>query len=51
MSESDKVDLRDMLQSAQYSKVLMMVTYAPKPGIGGSTNYDYEVVSKINNKK
>ena len=51
MSESNKVDLRDMLQSAQYSKVVMMVTYAPKPGIGGSTNYDFEVVSKINIKK
>ena len=51
MSESDKVDLRDMLQSAQYSKVVMVVTYAPKPGVGGSATYEYEVVSKTNIKK
>ncbi|WP_163581390.1 choice-of-anchor J domain-containing protein [Gracilibacillus saliphilus] len=46
MSESDKVDLRDMLRSSQYAKVLMMVTYAPDPGKGGSAEYDYEVVTK-----
>lgn len=46
MSESDKVDLRDMLRSSQYAKVLMMVTYAPDPGKGGSAAYDYEVVTK-----
>jgi hypothetical protein len=51
MSESDKVDLRDMLQSSQYSKVVMMVTYAPDPGVGGSATYDYEVVMKSNIKK
>jgi len=50
MSESDKVDLRDMLRSAQYSKVLMMVTYAPAPGKGGSANYDFDVVMKANKK-
>ncbi|WP_208592006.1 choice-of-anchor J domain-containing protein [Gracilibacillus suaedae] len=49
MSKSDKVDLRDMLRSSQYSQVLMMVTYAPEPGKGGSAEYDYEVVMK--NKK
>lgn len=46
MSESDKVDLRDMLRSSQYAQVLMMVTYAPDPGKGGSAAYDYEVVTK-----
>jgi hypothetical protein len=51
MSESDKVDLRNMVQSSEYSKVVMMVTYAPKPGVGGSANYDYEVVMKTNKKK
>ncbi|QGH36756.1 peptidase M6 [Gracilibacillus salitolerans] len=51
MSESDKVDLRDMLQSSQYAKVLMMVTYAPEPGKGGSAEYDYEVVMKANKNK
>lgn len=46
MKEKDKIDLKDMLKSAQYSKILMMVTYAPKPGKGGSAEYDYEVVMK-----
>ncbi len=51
MSENDKVDLRDMLQNSQYAKVLMMVTYAPEPGKGGSAEYDYEVVMKTNKNK
>ncbi|WP_342433246.1 choice-of-anchor J domain-containing protein [Neobacillus sp. FSL H8-0543] len=51
MSESDKVDLRDMLRSAQYSKVVMMVTYAPAPGKGGSAEYNYDVIMKAGNKK
>ncbi|WP_312470247.1 choice-of-anchor J domain-containing protein [Neobacillus sp.] len=51
MSESDKVDLRDMLQSSQYSKILMMVTYAPAPGKGGSAEYNYDVIMKANKKK
>lgn len=51
MSESDKVDLGNMLRSSQYSKVLMMVTYAPAPGKGGSATYDYEVMMKANKKK
>jgi immune inhibitor A len=51
MSESDKVDLRDMLQSSQYSKVVMMVTYAPAPGKGGSAEYNYDVIMKSAKKK
>ncbi|MEQ6378205.1 immune inhibitor A [Bacillaceae bacterium S4-13-56] len=51
MSEGDKLELGDMLRSSKYSKVLMMVTYAPEPGQGGSATYDYEVVMKSNNKK
>ncbi|WHY79498.1 immune inhibitor A [Neobacillus sp. WH10] len=51
MSESDKVDLRDMLQSSQYSKVVMMVTYAPAPGKGGRAEYNYDVIMKANKKK
>lgn len=51
MSESDKIDLREMLRSAQYSKVLMMVTYAPEPGKGGSADYDYDVIMKTAKKK
>lgn len=51
MSESDQVDLRNMLRSSQYSKVVMMVTYAPEPGKGGSAEYDYEVVMKTNKSK
>lgn len=46
MSQTDKLDLRGMLKSAQYSKVVMMVTYAPEAGKGGSAGYDYEVVMK-----
>ncbi|WP_155928651.1 hypothetical protein [Bacillus sp. UNC41MFS5] len=51
MSESDVVDLRDMVRSSSYSKVVMMVTYAPAPGKGGSATYDYEVIMKANKKK
>ncbi len=51
MSESDKVDLRNMVQSAEFSKVVMMVTYAPEAGKGGSATYDYEVIMKSNKKK
>nr|MDP5194715.1 hypothetical protein [Neobacillus sp. 179.-C4.2 HS] len=51
MSESDKVDLRDLLQSSQYSNVVMMVTYAPAPGKGGSATYQYDVVMKSAKKK
>jgi immune inhibitor A len=51
MSESEKIDLRDMLRSAQYSKVVMMVTYAPEPGKGGSAEYSYDVIMKANKKK
>ena len=51
MSEGDKIDLRDMLRSAQYSKVVMMVTYAPEPGKGGNADYDYEVLMKAKKNK
>jgi hypothetical protein len=44
MSESDRVDLRDMLRSAQFEKVVMMVTYAAPEGKNGSVNYSYDVV-------
>ncbi|SFL72558.1 Immune inhibitor A peptidase M6 [Gracilibacillus orientalis] len=51
MRKSDRVELGDMLQSSQYSKVLMMVTYAPEAGKGGSAEYDYEVVMKDKKNK
>jgi len=40
-----------MLQSSQYSKVVMMVTYAPAPGKGGRAEYNYDVIMKANKKK
>ncbi|WJH35957.1 immune inhibitor A [Paenibacillus sp. CC-CFT747] len=51
MSEKDILDLRDMLHSSQYSRIVMMTTYAAPEGKNGSVSYDYSVVMKSDKKK
>jgi hypothetical protein len=51
MSEKDQIDLRDMLHSSQYERIVMMTTYAEPEGKNGSVSYDYNVVMKSNKVK
>lgn len=51
MSESDRLDLKNMLQSAEFEKVIMMTTYAAPEGKNGSVGYTYDVTMKSNKSK
>lgn len=51
MSEKDRIDLRDMLHSSQYEKIVMMVTYAAPEGKNGSISYEYNVEMKSSKTK
>ncbi|WP_052475814.1 choice-of-anchor J domain-containing protein [Cohnella kolymensis] len=51
MSEQDRIDLRDMVHSSEYSKIVMMTTFAAPAGTNGSVNYEYDVVMKDSTKK
>ncbi|MBD0378834.1 choice-of-anchor J domain-containing protein [Paenibacillus sedimenti] len=51
MSEQDRIDLREMLHSSQYDRILMMTTYAAPEGKNGSVSYDYKVEMKSNKTK
>lgn len=51
MSEQDRIDLRDMVHSSSYEKIVMMTTYAAPEGTNGSVNYEYDVVMKDSGKK
>lgn len=51
MSESDRLDLKNMFQSAEFEKVIMMTTYAAPEGKNGSVGYTYEVTMKSNKSK
>ncbi|HEU4964576.1 MAG TPA: choice-of-anchor J domain-containing protein [Bacilli bacterium] len=44
-------DLRNMLHSNEFSKVVMLTTYAAPQGTNGTVDYDYEVLNKSNKKK
>ncbi|MCC3371503.1 choice-of-anchor J domain-containing protein [Cohnella sp. REN36] len=46
MSESDRIDLADMIHSAQFDKVVMMTTFAAPAGTNNAVQYDYDVVMK-----
>lgn len=49
MTDGDRIDLADMIHSAEFEKVVMMTTFAAPPGTNNSAPYEYEVVMK--NKK
>jgi immune inhibitor A len=51
MSEQDRIDLRDMVHSSEYSKIVMMTTFVAPEGTNGSVNYEYDVVMKDSSKK
>jgi hypothetical protein len=51
MSEQDKADLRDMLHSSKYERIVMMTTYAAPLGKNGSVPYEYSVQLKSNKSK
>lgn len=51
MSERDQVDLREMLKSSSYERIVMMTTYAAPEGKNGSVTYDYKVEMKSNKTK
>lgn len=51
MSQSDRVELADMLHSSKYDRVVMMTTYAAPEGTNNSVTYDYDVVMKDTGKK
>ncbi|WP_180960222.1 immune inhibitor A domain-containing protein [Neobacillus cucumis] len=51
MSEADRLDLKNMLRSAEFEKVVMMTTYAAPEGKNGSVDYNYDVVMKNTSKK
>ncbi|CAM3634761.1 choice-of-anchor J domain-containing protein [Cohnella lubricantis] len=51
MSESDRVELADMLRSSKYDRIVMMTTYAAPEGTSNSVTYDYDVVMKDTGKK
>jgi immune inhibitor A len=51
MSDQDQIDLRDMLHSSQYERIVMMTTYAAPEGKNGSVTYDYNVEMKSNKVK
>jgi immune inhibitor A len=46
MSEHDRIDLRDMLRSSSYDRIVMMTTYAAPAGTNASATYEYTVVKK-----
>jgi len=49
MSESDRLDLKQMLQGGQYEKLVMATTYAAPVGKPGAVPYDFTVVNKKDN--
>jgi len=51
MSESDRIELADMLHSSKYDRIVMMTTYAAPEGTSNSVTYDYNVVMKDTGKK
>jgi len=51
MSESDRVELADLLRSSKYERILMMTTFAAPEGTNNSVPYQYEVVMKDTGKK
>jgi immune inhibitor A len=51
MSDKDQADLRDMLHSSQYERIVMMTTYAAPEGKNGSVTYEYNVEMKSNKVK
>lgn len=51
MSEQDKADLRDMLHSSKYERIVMMTTFAAPEGKNGSVPYEYSVEMKSNKTK
>lgn len=51
MSESDQIDLRNMIHGNQFEKIIMMTTYVAPEGTNASASYDYEVVEKTNKNK
>lgn len=51
VDEDKTLDLRNMLNSSDYEKIVMLTTYAAPQGTNGSADYDYEVVMKSKGKK
>ncbi|WP_052339392.1 immune inhibitor A domain-containing protein [Gorillibacterium massiliense] len=51
MSESDRIELGDLLHSSKYDRIIMMTTYAAPEGTSNSVPYNYDVVLKNNGKK
>lgn len=51
MSESDRVELADLLRSSKYDRIVMMTTFAAPEGTANSVPYDYDVVLKSTGKK
>ncbi|SFE73330.1 Immune inhibitor A peptidase M6 [Paenibacillus catalpae] len=51
MSESNRIELADMLHSSKYDRIIMMTTYAGPEGSVSSVPYHYDVVLKADGKK
>ncbi|WP_127532979.1 choice-of-anchor J domain-containing protein [Paenibacillus kobensis] len=51
MSESDRIELTDLLHGNKYDRIIMMTTYAAPEGTRNSVSYDYDVVLKDTGKK
>lgn len=51
MSDSDQIDLRNMIHGNQFEKIIMMTTFVAPEGTNANATYDYEVVEKTKSNK